>query len=292
MAAQPVAAGPPVLPQLLMNLLGVISAVPATAGAPGFGTASFGQKHVVVALVPALNPPILGTTALGKVLAAAGVSAGTPAIGPALLGRVLAATPLAAGAPSLGQPALALNAAGLAAVSLATSPPTLAAAGFGQRHTLVGLPVAGRVVIGVPFLGQQGVMAAVPLWVGEPALGIPTLVHRIRVTATAVAAGAPALAEAALGQTHKITARALAVRRLDLQEPWVHLLAALLADGFTVGSPELGAPGVKKVRRPPVAPVHLTGGRARPAGPAGRISGPAIITGRLSRSQMAHPEDA
>jgi hypothetical protein len=148
--------------------------------------------------------------------------------------------------------------------------------------------------MGAGSLGQAGVMAALPLWVGSPILPVLALVQRQRFTGNGVAAGRPSLEAAklgisirlprpqstfagrfrplpaVLGQAHRLTAQAVSAGA-----PRVGLATMFERETFppgslVVSSPVLGAPALAPIAgftaigltlrpelgRPPIGQVH------------------------------------
>ena len=219
-AASSLTTSPPVFSAPAFTTAAGVGAVPITTSAPVLGAPLIKQRHQLTAIGKTVTAPDLPelTLAITGIMSAVPAKAGAPVLGKpaiAILSIDLTAANLSAGAPVLAPAAMVVR-VHLTAPSLAVPVHAVSVPVLGQRHALVATrtpvsPVIGTtqirqehrfaavaVVAGYPipavgFLGQAGIMAAIPLWISSPVLPALAPKQRHRLAAVGVLNPAPIL---------------------------------------------------------------------------------------------------
>ena len=294
--AQSLAAGAPALGVPALGK--VLSAAAFTVSAPVLGAPTLGKVLAAASFAtgtPAIGEPICALRVFG--LTASNLVIGSPVL-PALtlaLSGVVSTVPLAAGAPVFGAPAfkqrhllaaagvsvappdlaapaLAVR-AGLIARDLAAGAPIFGGAGLNQVHKLTPVSVQTVPVLDAGFMGQAGVMAALPLWLQSPTVPVLVLHQCHRFTTNGVTVSPPWLEApeyqgrvrlpepwdvfagrfkplpAVLGQEHRLNAQAASAGRPVVPVARFFEEETFPAVPLEVSPPVLGAPDLAAVSR-------------------------------------------
>ncbi len=152
LTAVPLTPDSPVIPGIVLGVVGVMAAAPLTNTAPVLGPAAIGQTHVLGAAPLVNSAPVLGAPGLIQVvsLSPAALENNAPLIGAPAFGQrhILVPAALTNTAPTL--PSVQMIPGGvMAAFNLANTSPLIGSPDFRERYTLV----AGALANSSPVLG-------------------------------------------------------------------------------------------------------------------------------------------